>query len=115
MQVTDIKCFIPSKDYTVSKAFYTEIGFKPEYVTNDLTLFINGDSEFFLQRYYQQQLAENFMLQICVEDIESAFGLCSASKHKTKISPVQNEPWGRVFYLWGPVGELLHITQLHNV
>jgi hypothetical protein len=29
MNVVDIKAFIPSEDYAVSQAFYSEIGFKP--------------------------------------------------------------------------------------
>ena len=49
MDVIDIKTFVPSKDYEISKTFYSEIGFKSEYVTDDLTLFENGDCLFFLQ------------------------------------------------------------------
>ncbi|ATD01563.1 MAG: lactoylglutathione lyase [Pseudomonadota bacterium] len=112
MDVIDIKTFIPSKDYEVSLSFYAEIGFNSEYVSDDLTLFENGDCLFFLQRFYNEDLAKNFMLQICVADIYDAFELCSNSKYKTKISPIQQMPWGKVFYLWGPSGELLHITQL---
>ncbi|MEN6670921.1 hypothetical protein AAJP47_11155 [Psychrobacter sp. B38] len=114
MKVTDIKVFVPSKDYEVSKLFYAEIGFNPEFITDDLTLFQNGASFLYLQRFYNQELANNFMLQICISDIEAAFNVCSNSKHKTKITPVQNEAWGKVFYLWGPAGELLHITELSN-
>jgi hypothetical protein len=112
MDVTAIRAFIPSEDYDVSKAFYSEIGFRSEDVSDDLTLFQNGQCHFFLQRFYNQQLADNFMLQICVSNIDAAFELCSSSVHKTKISAIQQEPWGKVFYLWGPVGELLHITEL---
>lgn len=112
MDVIDIKTFIPSKDYEVSLSFYVEIGFRSEYVSDDLTLFENGDCLFFLQRFYNEELANNFMLQICVTNIDDAFELCSNSKYKTKITPIQQMPWGNVFYLWGPSGELLHITQL---
>lgn len=112
MKVTDIKAFIPARDYSVSQAFYAEIGFTSAYVNDDLTLFENGDCLFFLQRFFEPKLAANFMLQICVANIEEAFTLCSASQHKQKISPVSQEPWGKVFYLWGPSGELLHITEI---
>lgn len=112
MDVIDIKAFIPCKDFDVSQSFYSEIGFNSEYVSEDLMLFENGDCFFFLQRFYNEELANNFMLQICVADIVAAHTLCSKSKHKTKITPVQQASWGKVFYLWGPAGELLHITQL---
>tara|TARA_R110002126_G_scaffold33382_1_gene104421 strand:+ start:6580 stop:6924 length:345 start_codon:yes stop_codon:yes gene_type:complete len=112
MDVVDIKAFVPSKDYEISKSFYSEIGFKSAFVSEDLTLFQNGECLFFLQRFFNEDLANNFMLQVCVSDIDTAYRLCSQSKHKTKITPVQSEPWGKVFYLWGPAGELLHITEL---
>lgn len=114
MNVTVIKVFMPSKNYDISKSFYSEIGFKPEFVTDDLTLFQNGACSLYLQRFYNQELADNFMLQICVSDIEAAFDVCSSSEHKTRITPVQQEAWGKVFYLWGPAGELLHITELNH-
>ncbi|WP_395345307.1 lactoylglutathione lyase [Ningiella sp. W23] len=114
MDVIDIKAFVPSRDYERSLAFYSEIGFESEYVTDDLTVFQNGECLLFLQRFYQEELARNFMLQICVSDIDEAFALCSRSKHKTKISEIQSETWGKVFYLWGPSDELLHVTQLRQ-
>lgn len=114
LQVTDIKAFVASKDYAISKAFYTDIGFDSEYVSDDLTLFWNGECQLFLQRFYSQELAKNFMLQICVTDIQTAYQKCLISPHKTKIAPIQNVPWGEVFFVWGPAGELLHVTQLND-
>lgn len=114
MNVTDIKVFVPSKDYEVSKSFYAEIGFEPKFVTDDLTLFQNGACSLYLQRFYNQELADNFMLQVCVSDIEEAFNVCSSSEYKTRITSIQQEAWGKVFYLWGPAGELLHITKLSS-
>ena len=113
MNVEDIQCFIPSKDFEVSKAFYSEIGFTYEYVDDELALFSNGDCSFFLQSFYIEDLAKNFMLQVCVSNIQDAFAICQQSQHKSKISEVSHESWGKVFYLWGPSGELLHITQLN--
>ncbi len=114
MQVEDIKAFVPCKDYEISKSFYQEIGFSCDYVTEDLSLLQNGDCFILLQRFYNAELADNFMLQICVKDINSAFELCSKSEQKRKMSEIAVEPWAHFFYLWGPSGELLHITQLNN-
>jgi hypothetical protein len=110
----DIRAFIPSKDYEQSKTFYTELGFVGEYVTDDLTLFESDQCTFFLQRFYNKELAENLMFQLIVLDIDGAFEMATNSKHKTKITPIQQEHWGKVFYLWGPSGELWHVTQLVN-
>mmetsp|Transcript_13712 Transcript_13712/g.35200 ORF Transcript_13712/g.35200 Transcript_13712/m.35200 type:complete len:116 (+) Transcript_13712:58-405(+) len=114
MVVDHIKVFIPSKDYEISKSFYGQIGFKGEFVSDELTLFENGDCQFFLQNFYQEDLASNFMLQICVLDIEAAYLSCEKATDKLKISDISTEAWGKVFYLWGPSGELLHITELQK-
>ena len=114
MQVTGIKAFVPSKDYDISKAFYTDIGFESEYVSDELTLFLNSECQLFLQDFYQTELANNFMLQICVADIEAAYERCEKTPHKMKLEPIQSVPWGKVFYVWGPAGELLHMTELKH-
>jgi hypothetical protein len=115
MQVEDIKVFVPSKDFTVSQRFYRDIGFIGEPANDELVLFTNGDCQFFLQRFYDQSLAENLMLQICVADIRAAHQRCEQAADKQKITAITDEPWGQVFYLWGPSGELLHVTQLKSV
>ena len=112
MNAVDIRVFMPSKDFDVSTEFYADLGFTHEPVTQDLSLFQNGECTFFLQRFYEQKFAENLMLQLCVLDIEVAFELAENARHKGKITPIQDERWGRVFYVWGPSGELLHVTQL---
>lgn len=112
MKTNDIRPFIPCKDYQASIEFYSDLGFSSSYVTDDLTLFESGNCTFFLQRFYNQQLCENLMFQLCVSDIDSALEIAGLARHKQKITAIQNEPWGKVFYLWGPSGELWHVTQL---
>tara|TARA_R110001592_G_C12871127_1_gene723773 strand:- start:106 stop:456 length:351 start_codon:yes stop_codon:yes gene_type:complete len=115
MQVEDIRVFIPSKDYEVSKTFYKSLGFSMAEANENLTIFENGGSTFFLQRYFNQQFAENLMLQLIVADIEEAFKTISGLTHPNiRYEPIKDERWGRVIYLWGPAGELLHITQLNT-
>jgi hypothetical protein len=31
-----------------------------------------------------------------------------------KFNPVKDEPWGKVIYLWGPSGELWHVTEFNS-
>lgn len=112
MEIDDIRAFIPCKDYQASIEFYTDLGFTSEYISDDLTLFESGKFTFFLQRFYNQQLCENLMFQLCVKDIESAYKIAELSRHKRKLTLIQCERWGKVFYLTGPAGELWHVTQL---
>ncbi|MBU2883108.1 lactoylglutathione lyase [Psychrosphaera sp. B3R10] len=120
MKVDDIRVFIPSKDYQVSQTFYQAMGFKMEFVTDDLSLFTNGDCTFFLTRLYNKEFATNLMFQLAVLDIDEAFETISALQSNClkegieldiKYEPIKTEHWGKVVYLWGPSGELWHVTQ----
>lgn len=111
MKTTDIRPFIPSKDYEVSKAFYESLGFKGESAGPDLTIFQQSGCTFFLQRFFNEEFANNLMLQLIVESIDDAYKLV-AGLSGCKHSDIKRESWGSVIYLWGPSGELLHITEL---
>lgn len=113
MQVSDIRPFVPSKDYEQSKSFYQALGFSMSYASEDLSIFTLGPCTFFLQRYYNEAFANNLMLQLIVADIEEAFARISGiSDMEIRYQPIKQESWGKVIYLWGPAGELWHITQL---
>lgn len=114
MAINNIRVFIPCKDFEASQAFYYGIGFELSPASEELMLCRNGECFVFLQKYYNKEFAENLMLQVCVDDIEEAYRLASNSKFKAKISEITQEHWGKVFYLWGPSGELLHMTELNS-
>ena len=113
MKVDDIRVFIPSKSYETSQSFYQALGFKMDYVSDDLSLFENGECTFFLQNFYNEELANNLMFQLVVTDIDEAYNTISnLNGFEFRYEPIKKEPWGKVIYLWGPSGELWHITEL---
>ena len=113
MKAKDIRTFIPCKDYQESRVFYSALGFKCEDAGEDLSILIKDECTFFLQKFYNEELANNLMLQLIVEDIEEAFIAISSIEHiAIKHSSIENEHWGRVVHLWGPSGELWHVTEL---
>lgn len=115
MKVDDIRVFIPSKDYELSQSFYQALGFEMDYVTADLSLFTSGKCTFFLQKFFNEELANNLMLQLSVLDINEAFELISSlDSFDIKYEPIKTEHWGKVIYLWGPSGELWHVTEFSN-
>lgn len=115
MRVDDIRVFIPSNNYQVSQSFYQALGFETEYVSESLTLCQNGDCSFFLQDFYNRDLANNFMLQLVVADVQAVYDqVTTLTDFGCRFEPIKNERWGKVFYLWGPAGELLHVTEFHN-
>ena len=115
MQAKDIRIFIPSKDFEESKSFYQALGFAMEYASDELSIFESGDCTFFLKNSYNEDLANNLMLQLIVLDINEVFETISnIDGFDFKFESIKQERWGKVFYLWGPSGELWHITELSN-
>ena len=115
MQVNDIRVFVPSKDYQESKLFYQAMGFKMDPASDDLSIFSNGSSTFFLLRYFNEEFAKNLMFQLIVPDIKEAFKVISNIEgFNIRYESIKAEPWGKVVYLWGPSGELWHVTELNR-
>ena len=115
MQTNDIRVFIPSKDYNKSKAFYQAMGFQMEPASDDLSIFSNGSCTFFLQRFFNEEFAKNLMLQLIVPDIQEAFDVISKIRgFNIRFEPIKLEHWGKIIYLWGPSGELWHVTELSS-
>jgi predicted lactoylglutathione lyase len=115
MQVESIRAFVPSKNYEESQSFYQAMGFKMGKASEDLSIFESGNCTFFIQRFYNEEFANNLMLQLAVKNIQEAFELISSIKgYNIKFEPIKNEPWGKVVYLWGPSGELWHITEFNS-
>ena len=116
MEIQEIRSFIPCKDYKKSKAFYSALGFEAEAAGNNLTIFTKNGCTFFLQdTFYSEAFCQNLMFQLIVKNIDDAYNLASSlADSDIKHSEIKEEHWGRVVYLWGPSGELWHITELRG-
>ena len=64
------RAFIPTKDFDSSKAFYEALGFK-KLLDSDVAIFGVGASAFILQRYYQKEWADNCMMQLMVDNLDT--------------------------------------------
>jgi len=118
MKVEDVRVFIPSHCYQESQDFYQALGFTIEFVNADLSLVTSNSNTFFLHRSSNNEqnegVAKHIMLQLIVADISAAFQTVTQLKaFEIKFDAIKHESWGSVFYLWGPAGELLHITALN--
>ncbi len=114
MKALEIRPFVPSKDYQASISFYQAKGFNIDKISDDLALCTMGSCGFYLQKYFNQEFAENLMLQLSVFDISEFADMLRRDENKTtRYQPIKEEPWGKVIYLWGPVGELWHITEFN--
>ena len=115
MRTDDIRVFVPSKNYEESQSFYQALGFQIEPANDDLSIASNGSCTFFLQRFFNEEFANNLMMQISVPDIQEAFNVISNIKgFNIRYEPIKEERWGKVIYLWGPSGELWHVTEFSS-
>jgi len=108
--------FIPARDFALSKSFYEALGFE-KLLDGEVAIFRTGSGGFILQRYYQKELAENFMMQLMVDDLDAWWthieGLDLPGKFKVQPprAPAM-QPWGlRIAYVVDPSGVLWHIGQ----
>ncbi len=108
--------FLPTKDFDASRAFYEALGFE-KLLDGDVAIFRVGHTAFILQRYFQKDWAENFMMQLMVDDLDAwwahieALNLASAFGVDPPKAP-KMQPWGlRVAYVVDPSGVLWHIAE----
>ncbi|MGH1541992.1 MAG: lactoylglutathione lyase [Arenicella sp.] len=113
MESKDIRPFIPAIELERSRSFYQALGFTSDSATADMIIMSNGVCTFFLYQHNKGKLDNDTMFQLVVPNIETA--LCSIENitvFDVKYEPIKEEPWGKVIYLWGPSGEMWHITEL---
>jgi catechol 2,3-dioxygenase-like lactoylglutathione lyase family enzyme len=116
MTAVEIKAFIPAKDFELSKRFYTDLGFKLVWSSEEMAQFHASGSGFLLQRFYVKEHAENFMMHMLVEDVEAWWRHVEsqqlAKKYGVRVNPPEDRPWGiRDFTIDDPTSVLWRIGQ----
>ena len=117
LNVSDVKTFVPAKNFEESFNFYTALGWRPDWKAEDNSLAVMelGNHRFYLQNYYQKDWAENFMLHITVDDAQAWFEHASkviSEQGGGNVRPPKHESYGAlVTYVWDPSGVLLHFAQ----
>jgi hypothetical protein len=110
------RAFLPSEDFEVSKAFYVALGFTLV-LEGDVAIFATGESDIILTRFFQKEYAENFMMQILVDDLNAWWARITSLNLPERFGvPAPKEPamqpWGlRVAYVVDPCGVLWHFAE----
>jgi len=114
--VLDLKAFVPSIDFEVSKRFYSDLGFTLNWGNDQIAEFQVGAFRFTVVPFYVKEHAENYMMHLMVEDADPWWQLIERLDLKNKYSlymvkPPAVQPWGlRVLYITDPTGVLWHIA-----
>ena len=109
--------FLPAKDFDMSKRFYQALGFTLELDSDEVAIFRIGASSFLLQKYFQKDWAENFMMQLMVDDLDAWWTHISSLDLPAKFGVPEPkapavQPWGlRIAYIVDPSGVLWHVAQ----
>ena len=116
MDTTEIKAFVPARDFALSQRFYQDLGFTLAWSSDDLAYLHAGNSAFLLQRFYVKEHAENFMMHLLVPDVEAWWRHVQqqdlAARYGVRVLPPEDRPWGlRDFCINDPSGVLWRIGQ----
>jgi catechol 2,3-dioxygenase-like lactoylglutathione lyase family enzyme len=108
--------FLPARDFDLSRRFYETLGFT-KVLDGEVAIFRIGATSFILQRHFRKEWAENFMMQLMVDDLDAWWAHLSALDLPARFGvpapkPPALQPWGlRTVYLVDPSGVLWHIAQ----
>jgi predicted lactoylglutathione lyase len=114
---SDVRVFVPAKDFSLSKAFYRALGWKLNWEDAELAELEIAGHRFLLQNYYKQEWADNFMIHVSIDDAQAWYELASSilaagAYLGAKVSPPAQQSYGAlVTHLWDPSGVLLHLAQ----
>jgi catechol 2,3-dioxygenase-like lactoylglutathione lyase family enzyme len=116
MTTIEIKAFVPSRDFALSKRFYQDLGFEIAWSSDDLAYVRHGASSFLLQNFHVKECTDNFMMHLLVEDVDAWWAHVQAqgivAKYGVRAEPPEDRPWGlRDFPLIDPSGVLWRIGQ----
>lgn len=108
-----IRSFIGSKNYNISRNFYSDLGFKEVITSEKMSYFYIGEFGFYLQDANVKDWIDNSMLFFEVDNIESTLkymqSLKLTEKYKNvRLSDIVYRDWGKEFFLHDPSGILWH-------
>ena len=117
LNISDLRPFIPAKDYALSKRFYAALGWKIKDVDPRLALVQLGDCHFYIQDYYVKEVAENSMLHITADDAQAWYEhvatiLRDSEFAGARVQRPKHQSYGAlVTFVHDPTGVLLHLCQ----
>jgi hypothetical protein len=114
--IRDLKVYMPAKDFDQSKRFYTALGFKMSEGWGGTADFELNGNRFRLQNYYVKDWADNFMVVMGVDDVETWYRHVraiadSGEFDNVRIKPPEKIDDSLVLHVVDPSGVLLIFVQ----
>jgi catechol 2,3-dioxygenase-like lactoylglutathione lyase family enzyme len=116
LAAVEIKAFVPSRDFEISKQFYLALGFEIPWSSEDLAYVRYGETSFLLQSFYEPAHTGNFQMHLLVENVDDWHAhVLSSGVHDrfgVALGEPEDRPWAmRDFTLFDPSGVLWRIAQ----
>lgn len=113
-----IRPFIGAKNFEISRHFYRDLGFDETRLGDNMSVFKIGETAFYLQNAYVKEWVINTMIFMEVDDVNGYYdellSLNLSEKHEqVRLKPIQNESWGKEFFLYDPSGNLWHFGEFY--
>jgi catechol 2,3-dioxygenase-like lactoylglutathione lyase family enzyme len=116
LESAELRTFLPTRDFELSKAFYAALGFEP-IAEGEVAIFRCGAGAIILQRRYDEGWAGNTMASLMVDDLDAWWDHLAALDLADRFGvpapkPPAVQPWGlRVAYVVDPAGVLWHFAE----
>ena len=115
-QIKSIRPFIGAKNYELSRNFYSDLGFKENILSAEMSYFDMNGFGFYLQNAYVKDWVENTMIFMEVDDVkifwDKLLELELTSKYENiKLVPIRELDWGKECFLHDPSGILWHFGE----
>ncbi|MCI0624264.1 MAG: VOC family protein [Acidobacteria bacterium] len=116
LRITDLKVYMPAKDFEQSKRFYTALGFSMSEGWGGTADFELSGNRFRLQDYYVKDWADNFMVVMGVDDADAWHQHVrriadSGEFTNVRIKPPEKVDDSLVLHVVDPSGVLLVFVQ----
>jgi len=114
--IKSIRPFIGSRNFKISQAFYRDLGFRENIISDNLSVFYFNELAFYLQDAYIKDWIDNTMIFTEVENVdrfwEYLLSLELPEKYENvKLTPIRAYDWGRECFLHDPSGILWHFGE----
>jgi len=118
LNATNLRPFVPAKDFALSRRFYAALGWDVQDVDPRLALVtIGAGQQFYLQDFYLQEFAENATLHVTVESAADWHAHVAAALETGHFAaacvhaPARQDYGATVVFVHDPSGVLLHLCQ----
>lgn len=113
-----IRPFVGAKDFELSRRFYRDLGFEEVPLSPNMSLFKINGLGFYLQNANVKDWIDNTMIFLEVDDVNRYWNelqtLDLPAKYAgARLTPIQNNDWGRECFLHDPSGILWHFGEFY--